>query len=58
MTYTTKVSPAVKDRAGNNMNAEYPWTFTTENEPDIVSPKVVVQSLPINKMRSQSTRDS
>ena len=40
--YTATITTAAKDLAGNQMEQNYIWTFTTGAVPDIVAPTVIV----------------
>ncbi len=39
-TYTLKVTTAVEDLAGNSLEEDFEWEFTTEEEPDNTAPEV------------------
>jgi hypothetical protein len=56
-TYTANVSRRIRDMAGNKLDPERTWTFTTEKKPDVIPPKVVVtdpadnaRGIPMNKI--------
>ena len=43
--YTATLTTGVTDLAGNPLEAEYSWTFTTNAEPDLTPPGVIPASL-------------
>lgn len=53
--YTATITTGVEDAAGNNLSANYVWTFTTGNPGDVTGPSVTVVS-PLNLSTNISTQ--
>jgi len=47
MVYTATITTGVEDLAGNAMESNYVWTFTTGTSPDIIPP-TVISTVPVN----------